>query len=168
MWEICLIFNMNIDIILKERETQMKKFLVILGLLAVSAPVFAADKYASVDLDKVLRSYKETADATAQFQKEEADIRIFVLDAQKKVVSAKTDAEKKLLEEKNNKELQSKVDALQAKKVEALKKIDAAVKAQIDKIGKTGTYALILPANNTLYGTVDITDQIIKGLNAAK
>ena len=57
MWEICLIFNMNIDIILKERETQMKKFLVILGLLAVSAPVFAADKYASVDLDKVLRNF---------------------------------------------------------------------------------------------------------------
>lgn len=146
----------------------MKKILVILGLLAVTAPVFAADKYASVDLDKVLRSSKETADATAQFQKEEADIRIFVLDAQKKVVSAKTDAERKLLEEKYNKELQGKVDALQAKKVEALKKIDAAVKAQIEKIGKTNTYALILPANNTLYGTVDITDQIIKGLNAGK
>ena len=151
----------------KKVRTKMKKFLVILGLLAVSAPVLAADKYASVDMEKALNSYKETTYYKDQFQKEEADIRIFVLDAQKKVLSAKTDAEKKLLEEKYNKELQGKADALQAKKMEAMKKIDTAVKAQIEKIGKTGTYALILPANNTLYGTVDITDQVIKGLNAA-
>lgn len=145
----------------------MKKLLVILGLFAMTAPAFAADKYASVDLDKVLRGYTKTAAVNAQFQQEESDIRVFVLDAQKKVVSAKSDADKKALEEKYNKELQGKVDLLQKKKVEALRGIETDVKGQIDKIGNTGAYALILTSNNTLYGTVDISEQIIKALNSS-
>ncbi len=146
----------------------MKKILVLLAMFTMMAPAFAAEKYASVDLDKVLRSYTTTAKINADLQKEEADIRVFVLDAQKRVVSAKTDAEKKSLEDKYNKELQVKVDALQKKKVDALRTIEADVKAAIDKVGKSGAYSLILTNNNALYGTVDISDQIIKVLNAAK
>ncbi len=146
----------------------MKKILVLLAMLAVMSPALAAEKYASVDLDKVLRSYTTTARINADLQKEEADIRVFVLDAQKRVVSAKTDAEKKSLEDRFNKELQVKVDALQKKKVDALRAIEADVKAAIDKVGKSGAYSLILTSNNTLYGTVDISDQIIKILNTAK
>ena len=146
----------------------MKKILVLLAMLAVMSPALAAEKYASVELDKVLRSYTTTARINADLQKEEADIRVFVLDAQKRVVSAKTDAEKKSLEDRFNKELQVKVDALQKKKVDALRAIEADVKAAIDKVGKSGAYSLILTSNNTLYGTVDISDQIIKILNTAK
>lgn len=150
----------------KERELQMKKLLVVLGMLSLMTPAFAADKYASVDLDKVLRGYTKTAAVNANFQKEESDIRVFVLDAQKRVVSAKTDAEKKSLEEKANKELQAKVDVLQKKKLEALKGIETDIKAQIDRIGKASSYALIMTSNNALYGTVDISDEIIKSLNS--
>lgn len=151
----------------KERELQMKKLLVVLGMLSLMTPAFAADKYASVDLDKVLRGYAKTAAVNANFQKEESDIRVFVLDAQKRVVSAKTDAEKKSLEEKANKELQAKVDVLQKKKLEALKGIETDIKAQIDRIGKASSYALIMTSNNALYGTVDISDEIIKSLNSS-
>ena len=38
----------------------MKKLLTLIALLALATPVLAADKYASVDIDKVLKGYKKT------------------------------------------------------------------------------------------------------------
>lgn len=145
----------------------MKKLFTLIALLALSAPVFAADKYASVDIDKVLKGYKKTEIINKDFQKKEADIRVFIVDAQKSVVAATTDADRKKLEEKYAKELKLRMDKLQKEKINALKGIEANVKKAIDAEGKKGVYALILTSNNALYGTVDISDSIIKTLNAA-
>ena len=144
----------------------MKKFFVLLALLAFSAPVFAADKYASVDLDKVLKGYKKTDVINKTFQKREADIRVFIVDAQKSVVGATTDAERKKLEDKYAKELKSKMDKLQKDKIAALQGLEKDVRKAIEIEGKKGVYALILTNNNALYGAVDISDSIIKNLNA--
>ena len=144
----------------------MKKLLTLIALLSLTAPVFAADKYASVDLEKVLKGYKKTAVINQTFQKREADIRVFIVDAQKSVVAATTDAERKKLEEKYAKELKSKMGKLQKDKIAALQGLEKDVKKAIDEEGKKGTYALILTSNNTLYGAVDISDSIIKNLNA--
>lgn len=145
----------------------MKKLFTLIALLALAAPVFAADKYASVDIDKVLKGYKKTEIINKDFQKKEADIRVFIVDAQKSVVAATTDADRKKLEEKYAKELKLRMDKLQKEKINALKGIEANVKKAIDAEGKKGVYALILTSNNALYGTVDISDSIIKTLNAA-
>ena len=144
----------------------MKKFFVLLALLAFSAPVFAADKYASVDLDKVLKGYKKTDVINKTFQKREADIRVFIVDAQKSVVGATTDAERKKLEDKYAKELKSKMDKLQKDKIAALQGLEKDVRKAIEIEGNKGVYALILTSNNALYGAVDISDSIIKNLNA--
>lgn len=144
----------------------MKKLLTLLALLAMCTPVFAADKYASVDIDKVLKGYKKTAVINQTFSKREADIRVFIMDAQKSVVAATTDAERKKLEDKYSKELKAKMDKLQADKIKALQGIESDVKKAINTEGKKGVYALILTSNNALYGTVDISDSIVKTLNA--
>ncbi len=145
----------------------MKKLFTLIALLALASPVFAADKYASVDLDKVLKGYKKTAVINKTFQQREADIRVFIVDAQKSVVAATTDAERKKLEDKYAKELKAKMDKLQNDKIAALKTLEKDVKKAIDAEGKKGVYALILTSNNTLYGAVDISDSIIKTLNAS-
>ncbi len=145
----------------------MKKLFTLIALLAMATPVFAADKYASVDIDKVLKGYKKTATINKTFQQREADIRVFIVDAQKSVVAATTDAERKKLEDKYAKELKAKMDKLQKDKIAALQGIEKDVKKAIDAEGKKGVYALILTSNTTLYGTVDISDSIIKTLNAA-
>ena len=144
----------------------MKKLFTLIALLALASPVFAADKYASVDLDKVLKGYKKTAVINKTFQQREADIRVFIVDAQKSVVAATTDAERKKLEDKYAKELKAKMDKLQNDKIAALKTLEKDVKKAIEE-GKKGVYALILTSNNTLYGAVDISDSIIKTLNAS-
>lgn len=144
----------------------MKKLLTLIALLALATPVLAADKYASVDIDKVLKGYKKTEAINKDFQKREADIRVFIVDAQKSVVAATTDADRKKLEEKYAKELKSKMDKLQQDKIKALQGIENNVKKAIQAEGQKGTYALILTSNNALYGTVDISDSIIKTLNA--
>lgn len=145
----------------------MKKLLTLIALLALATPVLAADKYASVDIDKVLKGYKKTETINKDFQKREADIRVFIVDAQKSVVAATTDADRKKLEEKYAKELKAKMDKLQKDKIKALQGIENNVKKAIQAEGQKGTYALILTSNNALYGTVDISDSIIKTLNAA-
>lgn len=146
----------------------MKKLLTLLAVLAFAAPVFAADKYASVDIDKVLKGYKKTDSINKTFQKREADIRVFIVDAQKSVVGATTDAERKKLEDKYAKELKAKMDKLQNDKITALQGLEKDVRRAIDLEGKKGVYALILTSNNALYGAVDISDSIIKTLNAAQ
>ena len=145
----------------------MKNLLTLIALLALATPVLAADKYASVDIDKVLKGYKKTEAINKDFQKREADIRVFIVDAKKSVVDDTTDADRKKLEEKYAKELKSKMDKLQQDKIKALQGIENNVKKAIQAEGQKGTYALILTSNNALYGTVDISDSIIKTLNAA-
>ncbi len=145
----------------------MKKLLTLLALLAISSPVFAADKYASVDIDKVLKGYKKTEVVNKTFQQRDADVRVFIVEAQKKVVAATTDEERKKLEDKYAKELKVKMDKLQKDKISALQSIENDVRKAIEAEGKKGVYALILTSNNTLYGAVDISDSIIKTLNAS-
>ncbi len=144
----------------------MKKLFTLIALFALCSPVFAADKYASVDLDKVLKGYKKTDTINKTFQKREAEIRVFIVDAQKSVVAATTDADRKKLEEKYSKELKAKMDKLQKDKLAALQGLEKDVKKAIDAEGKKGVYALILTSNTTLYGAVDISDSIIKTLNS--
>lgn len=151
-----------------KREYKMKRLLTAIALLAISAPVFAADRYASVDLDKVLKGYKKTTTINNNIQKQEADIRVFIVDAQKNVVAATTDAERKKREEKYAKELKAKMDKLQKDKLAAVQGLEKDVRAAIDAEGKKGTYALILTSNNALYGAEDITNDIIKALNSKK
>ena len=102
--------------------------------MLLASPVFAAGKYASVDIEKVLNSYNKTSSLNARFQKDEANIRVYILDAQKKVVSAKTDAEKKNLENSYAKELQTKMSNLQKAKLEALKGLQVDIKAAIQSV----------------------------------
>ena len=144
----------------------MKKLLTFLAILSITTPVFAADKYASVDIDRVLKGYKKTEVINTTFQKREADLRVFIVDAQKKVVGATTEAERKKLEDKYAAELKTKMDKLQNDKIAALQGLEKDVKAAIDAEGKKGVYALILTSNNALYGTIDITDSIVKTLNS--
>lgn len=146
----------------------MKKLLTLLAVLTIASPVFAADRYASVDIDKVLKGYKKTEVINTTFQKREADIRVFIVDAQKKVVGATTEAERKKLEDKYANELKAKMEKLQKDKIAALQGLEKDVKSAIDAEGKKGVYALILTSNNALYGAEDISDSIIKTLNSGK
>ena len=146
----------------------MKKLLALLALFSFVTPAFAAEKYASVDINKVLKGYKKTEIINNNIQKQEAAVRVFIVDAQKNVVAATNDAERKKLEDKYAKELKTKMDKLQKDKLAALEGLEKDVKAAIDAEGKKGEYALILTNTNALYGAVDITDNIIKTLNAKK
>ena len=144
----------------------MKKLLTLIALFTMVTPVFAAEKYASVNIDKVLKGYKKTEVINNNIQKQEASLRVFIVDAQKNVVSATNDADRKKLEEKYANELKVKMEKLQKDKIAALEGLEKDVKAAIDAEGKKGAYTLILTSNNALYGSEDITENIIKTLNA--
>jgi Skp family chaperone for outer membrane proteins len=144
----------------------MKKLVLLLGvMLLVAQGAYAADKFGSVDLGKVMQQYSKSQEATKWAQGQEKSIQNFIADARKKVAAA-PDAQKKDLEEKYNKELISKVEALRKNKEVKVKQIGDAVEGAIQAVGKEGGYTLILPASTTLYGSEDVTDKIVAKLNA--
>lgn len=143
----------------------MKKLFTLFALLAFCSPVFAAEKYASVDIDKILKGYKKTEVVNNTIQKQESALRVFIADAQKNVVSATSEATRKTLEDKYAKELKTKMEKLQQDKIAALQGLENDVKKAIEIEGKKGAYALVLTNTTAIYGTIDISDSVIKTLN---
>jgi Skp family chaperone for outer membrane proteins len=143
----------------------MKKLVLLLSaILLVAQGAYAADKFGSVDLGKVMQQYKKSQEATKWAQGQEKSIQSFIADARKKV-AATPDDKKKDLEEKYNKELISKVEELRKGKEAKVKEIGSAVEGAIQAVGKEGEYTLILPSSTTLYGSEDVTGKVVSKLN---
>ncbi len=143
----------------------MKKLVLLLGVMLLAAQcTYAEDKFGSVDLGKVMQQYSKSQEATKWVQAQEKSIQSFIADARKKVAAA-PENQKKALEEKYNKELVNKIEALRKNKEVKVKQIGTAVESAIQAVGKEGGYTLLLPASTTLYGSEDVTDKIITKLN---
>ena len=70
----------------------MKKLVLLLGaILLVTQGVYAADKFGSVDLGKVMQQYSKSKEATKWAQEQEKSIQDFIADARKKYNAAATD-----------------------------------------------------------------------------
>lgn len=153
----------------------MRKTLLLLALAAVLVqPSFAAaenattkPQYATIDVIKVMQSYKKSQDAQKWNETQEKAIKDFIVDARKKVEAAPAKDQKKL-EEKYSKELAQKLDALRKNKDAKVKQISNDVDKAIERVAKKSSYDLILPANSVLYGSVDITSKVIAELKKAK
>ncbi|MDO5305988.1 MAG: OmpH family outer membrane protein [bacterium] len=142
----------------------MKKIFSTIGLLTVMAlPSVAAEKYGVVNVDYVMSKYPAALQANDAIRRQETEVQKFLLDARKDLEKT-PESQRKAKEEKYNKELQTKAMALrqqeEKKGQELFNKFDAAVKA----VARENGYTLIVPA--ALYGASDISDLVIKKLNA--
>lgn len=142
----------------------MKKIISAMGLMAVMAlPSIAAEKYGVVNVDYVMSKYPAALQANDAIRKQETEVQKFLLNARKDLEKT-PESQRKAKEEKYNKELQTKAIALRQQEEktgqELFNKFDAAVKA----VAKEGGYSLVVPA--ALYGATDISDLVIKKLNA--
>lgn len=119
---------------------------------------------AVVDIAQIVQKSPQINAIQVERQNKLNDLENFVINARKDVAAQKTDDAKKALEDKYNKELNEKKDAIDkdfAKKlVDIDKDITAIIRIKAKKLG----YDLILTKNSVIDGGTDITTTIIKEL----
>ena len=119
-------------------------------------------KIAVVDVQKVVAKSSEVKKLKADREKKIQDLSAFVKTA-KETVAKESDAKKrKALEDKYNKELNAKRNAIQKDYTTKLTAIDKNISAIIAKKAQAAQYDIVLAKGVVLYGGTDITAEITK------
>lgn len=131
---------------------------------AAQAPIKTTANFrvALIDVQKVVDS-SPTINALKVNRKNKLDDLVKFAENARTDVAKETDAtKKKSLEDKYNKELNARKEAIDKEYVQKLSAVDKEITKIIES--KTSNYDLILPKSNVLGGGVDITSEIIKKL----
>lgn len=120
--------------------------------------VFSCYRWCSTSCECICKSSIIEKDQQAKAE----EIIKFVEKARKDVATITDANKKKAAEEKYNKELIAKKEAMDKNYAEQLKAIDESISQQINTKAKADGYDLVLSKGIVLYGGKDITPEIIK------
>lgn len=119
---------------------------------------------AVVDIPLVVQKSPQITALRTERQNKLTDLETFVTNARKDVAAQKTDDAKKALEDKYNKELNERKDAIDADFAKKLTAIDNDITTLIRIKAKKLGYDLTLVKGSVIDGGSDITNEIIKEL----
>lgn len=119
---------------------------------------------AVVDIPQIVQKSPQINALQTERQNKLNDLENFVINARKDVAAQKTDESKKALEDKYNKELNERKEAIDRDFAKKLAEIDKDITALIRIKAKKMGYELILVKSSVIDGGTDITSNIIKEL----
>lgn len=140
-------------------------FAFVLGLSInnfASSSVPPSYKVAVVDVQKVVNSSSQVNKLKAEQKDKIEKLSKFVADARKELAAEKDSAKQKALEQKYNKELDSRKTTIDSEYSKKLMEIDKNITQIIKKQATTDNYNLVLTKSVVLVGGTDITDKIAK------
>ena len=120
------------------------------------------NRIAVVDVQKVVASSAQVKALKADREAKLKDLASFVQTARTNVNKEKDATKKKALEDKYNKELNAKRNAIQKDYTNKLTNIDKSISATIAQKAKASNYSMVLAKGVVLYGGDDITAEIQK------
>ena len=120
------------------------------------------NRIAVVDVQKVVASSAQVKALKADREAKLKDLASFVQTARTNVNKEKDATKKKALEDKYNKELNAKRNAIQKDYTNKLTNIDKSISATIAQKAKAANYSMVLAKGIVLYGGDDITAEIQK------
>ena len=121
-------------------------------------------KIATVDVADVVNSSGQVQALKKEQQAKAEEIIKFVEKARKDVASTTDTKKKQALEDKYNKELSNKKQAMDKNYATKLEAIDKSISAQIASQAKLGGYDIVLAKGVVLYGGSDITEAVKKAV----
>lgn len=121
-------------------------------------------KIAVVDVQKIVSTSSQVKSLKAEREAKIKDLAGFVKTA-REAIAKETDAKKKkALEDKYNKELNTKRNAIQKDYTEKLTALDKSISAIIAQKAKAANYDIVIAKGVVLYGGTDITGEITKAV----
>ncbi len=124
----------------------------------------AITKIAVVDVQQVVNSSSQVQTLKKEQQAKAKEIVAFVEKARKEVAATADVKKKQALEDKYNKELNTKKAAMDKNYTTKLEAIDRAISAQIANQAKAANYDIVLAKGVVLYGGTDITEAVKKAV----
>lgn len=141
----------------------MKKRIIALALLLGFTSNFAlSTEVACVDVQKVVTSSPAVQTLKKEQEKKAKELVTFIEKARKDVAAAKDEKKKLALEEKYNKELLSKKEKMDKDYASKLRVIEDSISDSIAAQAKVLGYDMVVAKSLVLYGSNDITEQVIK------
>ena len=122
--------------------------------------VAASYKVAVVDVPELIQNSAQVRNLVADQQKQMNDMRTFIEKAQADITKQADEKKRKELEEKYNKELRSKQEAIQKDYETKRNNIEKNITDVITKQAQAEKYNIVLLKNMVIYGGTDITDKV--------
>ncbi len=159
---------------MKKSVKSAVSFLVVLGLIAMAASVFAApvSSIGTIDVQKVFKGYKETTKAQEQLSKEEAEFKKDFEESQKKIEAAKAAGKSDKEIESMTKKLEESLTPKREKLIKMNESLTSSLQNDIVTAVKTVANNLgvevVFDKQVVITGGVDISDMVISKLNEKK
>lgn len=147
----------------------MKKIISLTVLtLAFAFSYASAEVVGVVNFDRVVDGYSKVKTMSDEMSDKYAEIQRYTLDKEREYKKLTTPLERKNFEEATARELQRKQDAYMKLKDKREAEIDTSIRNAVKQIAIENKIDTVVDKSVIFYGGVDITDKVIKALNAAK
>lgn len=148
----------------------MKHLKTIISLAAITISVLIsntgvfAEEIGTVDISKIVNNYSKAQEVVADLKIRESELQKFVAEARKDL-KLNTAADKKVLEDRYNKELKQKSEAFKQDEIKQLSVIQADIAKAIKNVADKKNIKSVFKKESMVMGAQDLTDEVIKELN---
>ena len=142
----------------------MRRFLYVLLLLIICAPVFAGG-VGYVNYDKVVENYQYAKTSLREIETKNNEIRQFLMEKEEEFNKIETAVQKKKFEDTVRVELKAKEDAFNSFREKREEQVYTRIHAVTEKIRLEKGLDAILDARSVFSGGIDITNDLIQKLN---
>ena len=139
----------------------MKKYFLILAILALSTSVFAAEDIAVVDLQQLVANSSQVKQLKQEHSKKINELDKIIVNARGEISNEKDPAKVLLIEDRYMKEFNTKKEALEREYNNKLALIEKNIKSEITKKANKDGYKYVFAKSVVLHGGKDITNELV-------
>ena len=143
------------------------KLLAAAIAMGISLNAAMATEVAFVDVQRVVDSSAQVQALKKEQQAKAKDMVTFIEKARKDVAAVTDKDKKQALEQKYNKELAAKKEKMDKEYATKLQSIESYISNIVNNQAKLKGYDMVLSKGVVLYGTTDITEDVIKAVQTA-
>lgn len=146
----------------------MKSFFAALILIASTSLSAHAIKIATINSVRVLQEHKDAQKTMKELQVAEQKLKNKILDHRKQIEDArkanKTETELQMMAEQFKMQIEPEASKLETESLNKSKQIKNNIDAAVEKVAKEEKVDFVLLEEAVIYGSVDITDKVLKKL----